>query len=84
MKVTVGLIGRRKEFATSPRGGLGPLYAKSPDAIVRGAHPSRIAKGRAASVVVAQRWASPLKRVDGTGEPASPHVIAPDAGKLMQ
>jgi hypothetical protein len=30
------------------------------DAIVRGAHPSKTAKGEAAKIVVGQRWASPL------------------------
>src|ERR1700685_4535975 len=30
-----------------------------PDTIVRGTHPSKTAKGGAASVVVVQRWASP-------------------------
>jgi len=31
-------------------------------AIVRGAHPSKTAKGEAADVVAAQRWASPLRK----------------------
>jgi hypothetical protein len=33
--------------------------AKSPDTIVPGTHPSKIAKGGAASILVVQRWASP-------------------------
>jgi hypothetical protein len=33
------------------------------DAIVRGAHPSKTAKGEAAKIVVGQRWASPRKNL---------------------
>src|SRR5438552_13358786 len=42
-------------------------WERSADAIVRGAHPSKSAKGEAARVLTAQRWASPrFKLVTGT------------------
>ena len=48
----------------APRFAVELWVTESLTAIVRGAHPSKTAKGEAAKVVLALRWGSPLKPLD--------------------